>query len=86
MKWLTHLAFDQRCAGSNPVSPKGFIIMNEKLKKLIGKKVVDIDVNYDRGIDCEEYIDSIEFEDGTTLGFWVGKDSVWYDIEYKGKE
>ena len=57
--------------------------MNEKLKNLIGKKVVGIDVNHDRGIDCDEYIDSIEFEDGTVLGFWYGKDSIWYGIEYK---
>ena len=52
------------------------IIMNEKLKNLIGKRVVDIDVNYDRMIDCDEYVDSIEFEDGIILGFWVGKDSI----------
>lgn len=52
------------------------IIMNEKLKNLIGKRVVDINVNYDRRIDCDEYVDSIEFEDGIILGFWVGKDSI----------
>jgi len=50
--------------------------MNEKLKNLIGKRVVDINVNYDRRIDCDEYVDSIEFEDGIILGFWVGKDSI----------
>jgi hypothetical protein len=48
------------------------ITMNEKLKNLIGKRVVDIDVNYDRGIDCDEYIDSIEFEDGGLVKIQYG--------------
>ena len=56
----------------------------DKIRDLPGKKVVKVNIEWSNTLD-DYYIDSIEFDDGSTLELWGDRSyAVWTFEEWQG--
>lgn len=54
-----------------------------KLKAQIGKKIVDIEIEWDDVFE-DYHIESITLEDGTVLEMWGSADCAWWYLDEEG--